>query len=82
MVGKDITGLAADMAAGKVTAVELVKAYEARIAGIDRSGPHLNSVIALNPHAIDDAAALDAERKAKGPRGPLHGIPILVKDII
>ena len=82
MVGKDITGLAADMAAGKVTAVELVKAYEARIAGIDRSGPHLNSLIALNPHAIDDASALDAERREKGPRGPLHGIPILVKDNI
>jgi len=79
---KDIATLQADMATGKITAVELVKAYEARIARIDRSGPRLNSIIALNPRAMEDAAALDAERKAKGPRGPLHGIPLLVKDNI
>ena len=60
---KDIATLQADMAAGRITAVELVKAYEARIARIDRSGPRLNSIIALNPRAIQDAAALDAERQ-------------------
>jgi len=79
---KDITTLAADMAAGRVTAVRLVKAYQARIAAIDRSGPALGSIIALNPDALEEARALDAERKAKGPRGPLHGIPILIKDNI
>ena len=79
---KDIATLAADMAAGRVTAVQLVEAYQARIAAIDKSGATLNSVIALNPDAMAEAKALDAERKAKGPRGPLHGIPILVKDNI
>jgi amidase len=82
VVEKDITILQADMAAGRVTAVQLVKAYRARIAAVDKSGPTLNSVIALNPQALTQAAALDAERKARGARGPLHGIPILVKDNI
>ena len=79
---KDIATLQADMVAGRVTAVELVQAYQARIAAIDKSGPTLNSVIALNPQALVQAAALDAERKAGHLRGPLHGIPILVKDNI
>jgi len=79
---KDIATLQADMTAGRVTAAELVRAYEARIAAIDRAGPTLNSVIAVNPDALTEAEALDAERKAKGPRGPLHGIPILIKDNI
>ncbi len=79
---KGIATLEADMAAGRVTAVQLVKAYRTRIAAIDRSGPRLNSIIALNPDALAEAAALDAERKTKGPRGPLHGIPILIKDNI
>ena len=70
------------MAAGRVTAAQLVKAYEVRIAAIDKAGPKLNSLISLNPDALAEAAALDAEVKAKGPRGPLHGIPILIKDNI
>jgi amidase len=82
VVEKDIATLQADMAAGRVTAVELVQAYQARIAAIDRAGPRLNSIIALNSDALAAAAALDAERKAGHVRGPLHGIPILIKDNI
>lgn len=79
---KSMAQLQADMAAGRVTAEGLVKAYRARIARLDRAGPHLGSVIALNPAALAEARALDAERRAKGPRGPLHGIPLLLKDNI
>jgi amidase len=79
---KSIAVLDADMAAGRVTSEELVRAYLARIEANDRGGPALRSVISLNPDALADARALDAERKAKGSRGPLHGIPILIKDNI
>ena len=79
VVEKDIATLQADMAAGRVDAVGLVQAYQARIAAID---PQLHSVLALNPDALAEARALDAERKAGHLRGPLHGIPILVKDNI
>ena len=82
VVEKDIATLQADLTAGRVTSEDLVRAYLARIAKIDRSGPKLQSIISLNPNAIADARALDAERRAKGARGPLHGIPILVKDNI
>lgn len=74
--------LQAQMAAGELTAVQLVAYYQERIARLDHSGPLLRSVLALNPNAAADAAALDAERAAKGPRGPLHGIPVLIKDNI
>src|SRR3569833_2875625 len=67
------------MAAGSLTAVELTRAYLGRIAAIDRSGPRLNSVIELNPDALAIAAKLDGERKAGRIRGPLHGIPVLIK---
>jgi amidase len=77
---KDVATLQADMEAGRVTSAALVRAYLKRIRALDRAGPGLRSVIALNPHALADAQALDAERKAKGARGALHGIPILVKD--
>ena len=56
--------------------------YLRRIAEIDRTGPTLNAVIEINPDALEIADALDAERRARGPRGPLHGIPILIKDNI
>jgi amidase len=79
---KDIATLEADMRTGRVTSVQLVQAYLDRIAAFDRAGPQLNSVIAINPDALAAAAALDAERKAGHVRGPLHGIPILVKDNI
>ena len=79
---KSIPQLEADMAAGRVTAEGLVKAYLDRIRRLDRAGPKLQSVIALNPAALAEARALDAERHKTGPRGPLHGIPLLLKDNI
>ena len=79
---KSIATLDADMAAGRVTSEQLVRAYLARIAAIDQSGPTLHSIIALNAHALDDARKLDAERHGGHVRGPLHGIPLLVKDNI
>ncbi len=68
------------MEAGELTARALARKYLARVEAIDRKGPALRSVIELNPDALAIAAALDRERKAKGPRGPLHGIPVLIKD--
>ena len=68
------------MTAGQVTSARLVELYLARIAAYDQAGPRLNAVIAINPNAAADARALDDERKARGPRGPLHGIPVLLKD--
>ncbi|HKT40650.1 MAG TPA: amidase family protein, partial [Ktedonobacterales bacterium] len=70
------------MASGKITARELVNLYQQRIDAIDRHGPKVNSVLELNPDAEAIAAALDEERRKKGPRGPLHGIPMLLKDNI
>ena len=70
------------MAAGRLTSVQLVQAYQARIRAIDRSGPRINAVIEENPDALALATALDRERREKGPRGPLHGIPVLLKDNI
>jgi amidase len=77
-----IADLQAEMTAGRVTSEQLVRAYLARVAQIDRSGPTLRSVIALNPKAVEEARALDAERRAGHVRGPLHGVPILLKDNI
>jgi amidase len=70
------------MSEGSLTARSLTARYLERIEAIDRHGPTLNSVIELNPDALAIAASLDAERQAKGARGPLHGIPILIKDNI
>ncbi|HEV2531058.1 amidase [Phenylobacterium sp.] len=72
----------AAMTAGKLTSEALVRADLARIGQLDHVGPRLNAIIALNPHAIADARKLDAERRAGHVRGPLHGIPILLKDNI
>jgi len=66
--------------AGALSSETLVELYLARIAAYDRAGPRLNSIISINPNAKAEAAALDKERAEKGPRGPLHGIPILLKD--
>ncbi|NWJ40231.1 MAG: amidase [Geothrix sp.] len=74
--------LQAGLAGGRWTSVDLVRRYQARIRALDQSGPKLNSVIELNPEALAIAQALDAERKAGKPRGPLHGIPVLIKDNI
>jgi amidase len=70
------------MASGRYTARQVAELYLRRIEEIDRNGPALHAVIEVNPDALLIADALDAERRAKGPRGPLHGIPILIKDNI
>ena len=70
------------MKSGKFTARSLVEKYLARIDEIDKRGPAVNAIIELNPDALSIADALDQERKAKGARGPLHGIPVLIKDNI
>ena len=75
-----IPQLQAALASGAVTSRQLVAAYRARIAAYDQKGPALSSIVTLNPAADAEAAALDKERAAKGPRSPLHGIPVLVKD--
>jgi len=67
---------------GQYSARSLTEKYLARIHEIDKAGPMLNAVIEINPDALQIAEAFDQERKAKGPRGPLHGIPILLKDNI
>lgn len=77
-----IADLQAGMTAGKITAESLTQAYLDRIASLDRQGPALCSVIEVNPQAVQIARCLDAERKTKGSRGPLHGIPMLLKDNI
>jgi amidase len=79
---RSITQLGEDLAAGRTTSEALVKAYLDRIEKLDRSGPTLRSIISINPQALEQARALDAERKAGKVRGPLHGIPILIKDNI
>jgi len=70
------------MTSGQETARSLVDKYLARIDALDRQGPALHAVIEINPEARAIADGLDAERKSKGPRGPLHGIPVLIKDNI
>src|SRR5947209_5428725 len=77
-----IAELQAGMKSGKYTARGLTAAYVQRIDALDRKGPALRAVLEVNPDALAQAEALDAERKAKGPRGPLHGVPVLVKDNI
>ncbi len=70
------------MAAGKETAVSLTKKYLRRIDELNLRGPALRAVLETNPDALAIAHNLDHEQKAKGPRGPLHGIPVLIKDNI
>jgi Asp-tRNA(Asn)/Glu-tRNA(Gln) amidotransferase A subunit family amidase len=80
VIEKSVAELQEAMASGKVTSRQLVAAYLARIAAYDKQGPALNAIVVLNPQALEAADALDAERRGKGVRGPLHGIPVLVKD--
>ena len=75
-----IAELNAAFEAGTLTAEKLVELCLARIAAYDRQGPKIHAIISLNPNALEIARALDAERKAKGPRSPLHGIPVVLKD--
>ena len=77
-----ISELQEQMATGALTARALVEMYLERIETLDQGGPGLNAVIEVNPDALAIADALDAERQAKGPRGPLHGIPVMLKDNI
>jgi amidase len=77
-----VADLQAGIASGKFTCRSLTEKYRQRIEEIDRRGPAVNSVIELNPDALAIAEDLDKERKAKGTRGPLHGIPVLIKDNI
>ncbi len=79
---KSIAQLQTDLTVGRVTSEQLVRAYLARIERLDRNGPKLQAVLALNPDALADARKLDAERRAGHVRGPLHGIPVLIKDNI
>ena len=77
-----IVQLQADMVDGKRTARSITEQYLARIESLDRKGPNLRHVLETNPDALSIADSLDRERKARGVRGPLHGIPILLKDNI
>ena len=77
---RSILDLQAAQTDGRVTSRGLVEAYLARIVAYDQAGPRLNAIVQLNPRAREDADALDRERAATGARGPLHGIPVLVKD--
>src|SRR5687768_8063797 len=75
-----VTDLQAAMTGGRTTSEALVGAYLARIAAYDRQGPEINAMVRLNPNARADARRLDAERRQGRVRGPLHGIPIILKD--
>ncbi|PYQ03521.1 MAG: amidase [Acidobacteria bacterium] len=77
-----VAELQAQMAAGRLTSVELTNFYLQRIKQLDENGPRLNSIIELNPDALTMAAAADAERRRGVVRGPLHGMPVLLKDNI
>ena len=77
---RSIADLQAALTSGDVTSTELVSLYLERIAAYDRQGPRLHAMVALNPRAHEQAEALDRERAAGRVRGPLHGIPIVVKD--
>ncbi|NIP17202.1 MAG: amidase [Xanthomonadales bacterium] len=75
----DIDTLQSLMEQGELSSVELTRYYLDRIEDLDRNGPALNSIIELNPEALAIAEALDEERRASGPRGPMHGIPVVLK---
>jgi amidase len=75
----DIATLQGAMQRGEMTSQDIVAYYLSEIARIDRAGPNLRSIIEINPDALEIAAALDQERAESGPRGPLHGIPVVLK---
>jgi amidase len=82
VIEADAATLRAAMQAGRTTSMAVVRAYLARIRRVDKSGPRINAVIELNPDAINIARERDRERQAGKVRGPLHGIPVLIKDNI
>jgi len=75
-----LADIAAAFADGRLTSQRLTQLYLNRIHALDHHGPNLSAVIETNPHALDIAAELDRERQSHGPRGALHGVPILIKD--
>jgi Asp-tRNA(Asn)/Glu-tRNA(Gln) amidotransferase A subunit family amidase len=77
---RSITDLQQALESRRTSADELVRRYLERVEAYDTRGPALTAMITLNPGALDEAAALDAERRERGARGPLHGIPIVIKD--
>ncbi len=79
---KSLPELAEALQAGEVSAEDLMREYLTRIAVVDRYGPNLQSILAINPDAMEQARALDAKRAAGEVLGPLHGIPVLLKDNI
>lgn len=78
----DVATLQSQLSGGKLTSHQLTQAYLERIAALDDAGPMLNAVIDINPDALKEADARDKERKAGKVRGPMHGIPVLLKDNI
>ncbi len=76
-----VADIGAAMDSGALTSERLVGLYLARISAYDKQGPRINAVITLNPAALATARALDVERKATGPRSPLHGVPVVLKDL-
>src|SRR6266478_1500171 len=77
-----VAELQAGMASGRYTARRIVEQYLERIAAMDRTGASLHAILETNPDALTAAEQLDRERTARGARGPLHGIPVLLKDNI
>ena len=80
VTGATIPELQEAMASGRASSEQITRAYLARIAAYDQQGPAINAMVWLNPTALADAEALDRERVEQGPRGPLHGIPVILKD--
>lgn len=77
---KSIADLQGALVRGTITSRQLVALYLARIEAYDRRGPRINAIVTVNPRALSEAEALDRERREKGARSPLHGIPVVVKD--
>src|SRR5258708_22864713 len=82
VVEASITDLQAAMQAGRLTSKELTRRYLERIKAVDKAGPRVNSVIAVNPPALPIPPALDQERRQEGPRRPLPGIPVPPKGLL
>ena len=80
VVETTVDEIARALTAGEVSVRRLTETYMARIEALDRGGPEINSIIAINPRALEEADRLDAELKRSGPVGPLHGVPVIVKD--